>query len=84
MIKSSWACWIDESPPWNLVCFQVVQSCVWCLHCNELNLHFLKTVYAAHNLLSHKDNRGAVVVLGLVSQIIATFMRNMKDYMVIR
>ncbi len=63
MIESLWAFWIDESPQWNLICFQVVQSSVLCMHCNELNLHFLKTVDAAHNLQSHKDSEEAVVVL---------------------
>ena len=62
MMKSLWACWIDESPQWNLICFQVVQSSVLCMHCNELNLHFLKTVDAAHNSQSLKDGREAVVV----------------------
>lgn len=63
MIKSLKACWIDESPQWNLVCFQVVPSSDLYMHCNELNLHFLKTVYAAHHLLSHKENTETVVVL---------------------
>lgn len=63
MIKSLWACWIDESPQWNLICFQVVQSSVLCMHCNELNLQFLKTVDAAHHPQSHKDNGEAVVFL---------------------
>lgn len=63
MIKSLWACWIDESPQWNLICFQVFQSSVLCLHCNELNLHFLKIVDAAHNLQSQKDSGEAVVVV---------------------
>ena len=63
MIKSLWACWIDESPQWNLICFQVVQSSVLCMSCNELNLHFLKIVDAAHNSQSHKDSGEAVVVL---------------------
>lgn len=63
MIESLWACWTDESPQWNLICFQVVQSCVLCRHCNELNLHFLKNVDAAHNSQSRKDSGEAVVVL---------------------
>lgn len=63
MIESLWACWIDESPQWNLMCFQVVQSSVLCMHCNELNLHFLKTVDTAHNSQSHKDTGEEVVVL---------------------
>ncbi len=63
MIESVWACLVDESPRWNLICFQVVQSSVLCMHCNELNLHFLKTVDAAHNSPSHKDSGEIVVVL---------------------
>lgn len=48
MIKSLWACWIDESPQWNLICFQVVRSSVLCMHCNELNLQFLKKPLMLH------------------------------------
>lgn len=62
MIESLWACWRDESPRWNMSCFQVVQSSVLCMHCNELKLHFLKTVDAAHNDKSHKDSGEAVVL----------------------
>lgn len=51
------------------------------MHCNELNLHFLKTVDAAHNLQSRKDGGEAFVVLvDLLSLVIAAFTRNMKDY----
>lgn len=63
MIESLWACWIDESPQWNLICFQVVQSSVLCMHCNELNLHFLKTVDVADNSQSQKDSAEGVVAL---------------------
>lgn len=80
MIKSLWACWIDESPQWNLVCFQVVQSSVLYMHCNELNVHFLKTVYAAHHLLSHKDNRGAVVVLCQSVVLSNCFIHNKHEH----
>lgn len=62
MMESLWACWIDESPQWNLTCFQVVQSSVLCMCCNKLNLP-LKIVDVAHNPWSHKNSGGAVVVL---------------------
>lgn len=80
MIKSLWACWIDESPQWSLVCFQVVQSSVLFMHCNELNLHFLKTVYAAHNLQSHKDSREAVVVLSQSVVLSNCFIYNKHEH----
>lgn len=57
------------------------RSSVLCMHCNELNLHFLKTVDAAHNSKSRKDGGEAFVVLvDLLSLVIAAFTRNMKDY----
>lgn len=84
MIKSLWDCWIDESPRWSLVCFQVVQSSVLYMHCNELNLHFLKTVYAAHNLQSHKDSREAVIVVLSPSVVLSNcFIYNKHEHKIL-
>lgn len=48
MIEALCASWIDESPQWNLICFEVVHNNVFCIYYNELNLRFLKVVNTAH------------------------------------